>query len=315
MSVLLTGLTPQEVNEMLDLVFPHRLDQIKVKVLSEAAERLVLKQWDIDNPKPKMFFERMPGEVLANVMDYMMSVDSLRLVDEALSHRAVATKHWHKSIVMNSMNSKNAFFKNLEYDSREALNWVARIGVLSKQYYAVKIAIALRGKWRTELTWACDVGLKDVVSSLLKRKGINANDTDNGGWTPLTYAAFEGHTEVARLLINYGAHVNGEDHHKRTPLHEACRNGHFEAAQLFVNKGADVNRKNYTGWSPLHLSQFFGHNEIFKYLLTKGARMDLEHDVKKGSGEGWELLRKVSTVDVTSKKESNEGASSEEGVQ
>ena len=120
---------------------------------------------------------------------------------------------------------------------------------------------------------------------------------------------------MARLLINYGAHVNGEDHHKRTPLHEACRNGHFEAAQLFVNKGADVNRKNYTGWSPLHLSQFFGHNEIFKYLLTKGARMDLEHDVKKGSGEGWELLRKVSTVDVTSKKESNEGASSEEGVQ
>ena len=47
-----------------------------------------------------------------------------------------------------------------------------------------------------------------------------------GGWkegTPLHYAAWEGHKEIAELLIVEGADVNVKDKNSATPLHLAAR--------------------------------------------------------------------------------------------
>jgi uncharacterized protein len=74
-----------------------------------------------------------------------------------------------------------------------------------------------------------------------------------GGLTPLLYAAREGHTRTALLLLDGGADINqagpGEGN---TPLLMATINGHFDLAGVLLERGADPNRTNASGDSPLY---------------------------------------------------------------
>src|SRR5262249_4040811 len=63
------------------------------------------------------------------------------------------------------------------------------------------------------------------------------------GWTPLHLAAFFGHYEVARLLLDRGADVNARSKSDRfarenTPLHAAAANKQVDVAALLVERGA-----------------------------------------------------------------------------
>jgi len=76
-----------------------------------------------------------------------------------------------------------------------------------------------------------------------------------GGFTPLHYAAWNGHKEVAELLIAKGADVNAKVAiWGRTPLHFAAWNGHKEVAELLIENGAEVNAKDNYGRTPLDLA-------------------------------------------------------------
>ncbi len=74
-----------------------------------------------------------------------------------------------------------------------------------------------------------------------------------GGLTPLLYAAREGHTRTALLLLEGGAGIDqpgpGEG---TTPLLMATINGHFDLARVLLERGADPNRTNASGDSPLY---------------------------------------------------------------
>ncbi|NEQ42911.1 MAG: ankyrin repeat domain-containing protein [Leptolyngbya sp. SIOISBB] len=58
--------------------------------------------------------------------------------------------------------------------------------------------------------------------------------------TALTYAARDGHTDIARVLITTGADVNWIDGEGVTPLILAAFKGHVELAALLLNHGADT---------------------------------------------------------------------------
>ncbi len=84
---------------------------------------------------------------------------------------------------------------------------------------------------------AAFVGNKDLVE-LLIIKGVDVNTKDEGGWTPLRYAAvFTGDTEIAELLIANGADVNAKDKNGATPLDLAILNDHTETADLLRKHG------------------------------------------------------------------------------
>ena len=84
---------------------------------------------------------------------------------------------------------------------------------------------------------AAFVGNKDLVE-LLITKGVDVNTKDEGGWTPLRYAAvFTGDTEIAELLIANGADVNAKDKNGATPLDLAILNDHTETADLLRKHG------------------------------------------------------------------------------
>lgn len=75
---------------------------------------------------------------------------------------------------------------------------------------------------------------------------------DNSGWTPLHYAAFEGHTEVCRVLLEAGAKVDQTDNDGKAPLMLAAQEGHVSLVkELLTDHGAPPDQKALDGRSAL----------------------------------------------------------------
>lgn len=76
-------------------------------------------------------------------------------------------------------------------------------------------------------------------------------DATPGGMTPLLYAARDGHTEIAQMLIAAGAKVNLADVNKITPLLMALTNNQPDTADLLIRNSADINASDFWGRTPL----------------------------------------------------------------
>ena len=75
----------------------------------------------------------------------------------------------------------------------------------------------------------------------------------SGGWTPLHYAARQGHLDIARSLLDAGADVNHPaDGDRSTPLLVATINGHFDLAMELLAAGADPKLASAAGATPLY---------------------------------------------------------------
>ena len=60
-------------------------------------------------------------------------------------------------------------------------------------------------------------------------------------------ACFNGHFEIANLLITEGADINIQNSTGFTSLTFACEKGHFEISELLIYNDADVYVKNHHG--------------------------------------------------------------------
>ena len=78
---------------------------------------------------------------------------------------------------------------------------------------------------------------------------------------------------LAATLLDSGADVNAKGASGWTPLYWAARNGHTEMAHLLIDHGADVNAKNnYDGWTPLHLAAENGYKATAHLLRSCGGK-------------------------------------------
>jgi uncharacterized protein len=125
---------------------------------------------------------------------------------------------------------------------------------------------------QSPLMWAAAQGQPAMVKFLLAN-GANADargvvrnwerkvikeprpkDMNQGGFTPLLYAAREGCIECAKELVAGGADLNLADPHRVTPLIMAIMNVHFDLAAYLIEAGADVNKWDLYGRTPLYMS-------------------------------------------------------------
>lgn len=70
----------------------------------------------------------------------------------------------------------------------------------------------------TPLMEASQEGHLELVRYLLETGGADVHAQTQSGDTALTYAAENGHTDVADLLLQYGADLEHESEGGRTPL-------------------------------------------------------------------------------------------------
>jgi cytohesin len=92
-------------------------------------------------------------------------------------------------------------------------------------------------------------------------------------------AAYRGHIEIVRALIDAGADVNKVRDNGMTPLFAAAYKGHGDIVRALIDAGADVNKARDDGATPLFAAAQQGHVEIVRALIDAGADVNKARDV------------------------------------
>jgi len=121
-------------------------------------------------------------------------------------------------------------------------------------------------------------GNVDAVQQLLKAQpGPNINHQDAVGSSPLILAAFEGHLEVTRMLLDAeDIDINQQNNFGYSALMLAAVNGQKDVVELLI-KQSDINldlqltRSYKTGYTALDLAKDRGYFDIAELLGSKNA--------------------------------------------
>jgi len=127
---------------------------------------------------------------------------------------------------------------------------------------------------------------------VLLEKGVNVNEMNYNGNTPLHIAAKKGKDEIIRFLIEHC--IDPKNNENQTPLHLAVYKNNLQAVKILIENTADINAQDSHKSTPLHIEILSGNHEFIKVLLEKGANVNekncngntpLHIDVKKGKDE------------------------------
>lgn len=89
------------------------------------------------------------------------------------------------------------------------------------------------------------------MQALCERLIAKGADVNKPGWTPLHYAATNGHVAVMTLLLDHHAYIDAASPNGSTPLMLASLYGTPAAVKLLLEAGADPMLKNDQGLSAI----------------------------------------------------------------
>lgn len=125
-------------------------------------------------------------------------------------------------------------------------------------------------KTKRSLAEEAECGDEVSVCSWIK-DGVDPDETDAYGYTPLLNAAALGRLNAVCELVKSGANVNKSGPFGFTPLHAAAQNGHREVVAELLKNGANINAQNDDMDTPMHLALRAIHIEIVHMLLRNGG--------------------------------------------
>ncbi|CAN0292326.1 unnamed protein product, partial [Scytosiphon promiscuus] len=127
----------------------------------------------------------------------------------------------------------------------------------------------------TALHLAAERGSDRIVNALLAA-GADKDALDNGGATPLIWAADRCHLTVVNTLLEADADVNisGADE-GHTALHVAASRGWGEIVDALLAGGADKEALDNRGYTPLIWVAEQGHLPVTEALLYAGADVNI----------------------------------------
>jgi ankyrin repeat protein len=128
----------------------------------------------------------------------------------------------------------------------------------------------------TALMQAVQRNDRAAVEALIAQ-GVDVGEPDRTGDVPLIMAAYQGHTEIVRVLLEAGADVAAVDPGmKATALHAAAYAGHADAARLLIDYGVEVDKQGpYNGYTALHDAIWQNHVDVAEVILAAGPDLTL----------------------------------------
>ncbi len=177
-----------------------------------------------------------------------------------------------------------------DVEAKNAAGWSSRMLALRSSDEAMKAAFGIRSSTSNKrLSRIADVqqsqpllinaaqrGDIELVRELIS-KGINVDVLGEGGYSPLAVAMRNGHTEVARLLVNEGAAIDTVFGNGQTLLHLVAEYSRPESMAL-IKAGAGVDALDSQQRSPLMLAALSGCVPCVAQLLSRGASTSLQDD-------------------------------------
>lgn len=159
--------------------------------------------------------------------------------------------------------------------------------VLTASFYGAEAALAalLERVQEDELNLyeASTLGRPARLKTILGQSRLKVNMPNAEGFTPLGLAAFFGHADAVKVLLDYGATVDGKDQSRfgNTALDAAVAANHADVVRILLAAGAQSNVRDSADYTPLHKAAQNGNLEILRLLVEKGADVAA---VRKGGG-------------------------------
>ena len=122
---------------------------------------------------------------------------------------------------------------------------------------------------------AAKKGDAQTVRRLLNEDPSLVTARDKDGSTPLHCTAWNGHEDVAAILLDAGAEVNDHNqngHWGTTPLHAAAHGNQKQVAALLIARGADLQARNLNGRTPLEETTVHNARAVARLLTEMAPR-------------------------------------------
>ena len=97
-------------------------------------------------------------------------------------------------------------------------------------------------------------------------------DINPRGWSPLIYAAANGHTEIVEFLIKQGVNIDMTSPNGTTALMMAAKGGHYNTVKVLVWNIAELDKRNDSGMTARKYALQTGNTDIADLLKRAGAK-------------------------------------------
>jgi uncharacterized protein len=158
--------------------------------------------------------------------------------------------------------------------------------LLISAYYGrnAMVRVILDQGVRPNLFEACSAGLAGDVARMLKENPRLVTQRSHDGWTALHLAAFFGHLEPVKMLLDAGAPMLtiSNNNEANLPINAAAAGRRNAVVRLLVERGCSPDaRASDQGYTALHLAANNGNVELIEFLIQAGA----DRNLKTGAGE------------------------------
>lgn len=99
--------------------------------------------------------------------------------------------------------------------------------------------------------------------------------SDDHLFSPLHWAAKEGHLYLIQMLLNKGARIDARNMGDDTALHLAAAHGHLDCVKYLLKHNPDVDAQNEHGNTPLHYACFWGFQSVAEELIRNNASVSM----------------------------------------
>jgi ankyrin repeat protein len=123
------------------------------------------------------------------------------------------------------------------------------------------------------MCWSKDEDPTEAAQLLVDR-GVNLEQKDSVGCTPLHSSARTGKTKMVDFLIGVGSNIHALDDKMQTPLHTAATNDNVEVVFKLIGAGCGVHALDVEGKTPLHWAAQKNQAQTMVALLAHGANPD-----------------------------------------
>ena len=137
-----------------------------------------------------------------------------------------------------------------------------------------------------------------AANALLDAPKIDINVSNALGESPLMLAALKGQLELAGKMVKKGADVNKTGW---TPLHYAASNGHVEVIKLLLENHAYIDAESPNGSTPLMMASMYGNPQSVRFLLDEGADPLLKNQIGLTALQFAQRANRPDSVELLSK--------------